>query len=444
MDEPDNKFEELKGLWETCQSQDDQKQALITSLFSHVQNLNEQLKEVKRELKHQKGTNEYFLDKNEKAESTISTLVHEKERHGFAVVLIDGDCMPFKDDLVKDGAQGGRQAAHNLKQAVKEQLDATPDAKLSHLQVLVRVYANLRGLDRVYRDLGVLPPHSSLDDFVRGFNMADAGFDFVDAGNGKECSDEKVRAMFRLHVDDVHCRRVFFGGSADNGYARLLGQHVQDAAVCGRVTLLEGPPFAHELADIKDRFRVARMEGVFRQDKLPTVKRRVSFHVTPPTTPAISFASVIAKPASPVSCNGSESSSSGSIATSATTTTTTTTLKPGGSWAVVRKNAADQRVDTHLDYAQADFQQLKQRRLCNNFHLLGECYYPTCHYGHGDRLRADKRTALLAVSRLSPCPRGLRCTEPRCIYGHRCSRGDCSSPSCVFPREMHGVDVKTV
>ncbi|KAL8391817.1 hypothetical protein RB595_002138 [Gaeumannomyces hyphopodioides] len=436
MDEPDNKLEELQGLWKTCQSQDDQKQALITSLFSHVNDLNEQLKEAKRELKHQKGSNEYFMDKNEKAEGRISSLIHEKERHSFAVVLIDGDCMPFKDDLVKDGAQGGRQAAHNLKQAVREQLDATPDAKLSHLQVLVRVYANLRGLDRVYHDVGVLPPHSSLDDFVRGFNMADASFDFVDAGNGKECSDEKIKAMFRLHVDDVHCQHVFFGGSADNGYARLLGQHVQDRAVCGRVTLLEGPPFAQELADIKDRFRVARMADVFRPDKLPTVKRRVSFHVTPPTTPAISFASMIAKPASPVSSGAS--SSGGESGTAVPTNA------KSSSWAVVRKNSADQRVDTQLDYSQLDFQQLKQRRLCNNFHLLGECYYPSCHYGHGDRLRADKRTALLAVSRLSPCPRGLRCTEPRCIYGHRCSRGDCSSPACVFPREMHGVDVKIV
>ncbi|KLU92506.1 hypothetical protein MAPG_11451, partial [Magnaporthiopsis poae ATCC 64411] len=200
MDEPDKQLEQLNGLWETCQSQDDQKQALITSLFNHVKDLNDQLKVVKRELKLQKGQTEYLLDKSEKAQSEISSLVHEKERHSFVVVLIDGDCMPFKDELVKDGAQGGRQAAHNLKQAVKEQLDSSPDNKLSHLQVLVRIYANLRGLDRVYHDAGVLPAHSSLDDFVRGFNMADAGFDFVDAGNGKECSDEKVRAMFRLSV----------------------------------------------------------------------------------------------------------------------------------------------------------------------------------------------------------------------------------------------------
>lgn len=30
MDEPDKQLEQLKGLWETCQSQDDQKHALIT------------------------------------------------------------------------------------------------------------------------------------------------------------------------------------------------------------------------------------------------------------------------------------------------------------------------------------------------------------------------------------------------------------------------------
>src|SRR5689334_9531088 len=102
MDEPDKQLEQLKGLWETCQTQDDQKQTLITvgltpqclrrvkfrpslliknpvqSLFSHVKDLNDQLKELKRELKLQRGQTEYLLDKNEGAQNKISSLVHEK------------------------------------------------------------------------------------------------------------------------------------------------------------------------------------------------------------------------------------------------------------------------------------------------------------------------------------------------------------------------------
>jgi hypothetical protein len=58
--------------------------------------------------------------------------------------------------------------------------------------VVVRVYANVRGLAKTYRDNGILPD-LRFDDFVRGFNMGDVMCDYVDAGNGKECADEKVK-----------------------------------------------------------------------------------------------------------------------------------------------------------------------------------------------------------------------------------------------------------
>jgi hypothetical protein len=39
----------------------------------------------------------------------------------------------------------------------------------------------------------ILPESSSFSEFVRGFNMSEAMCDYVDAGNGKECADEKVK-----------------------------------------------------------------------------------------------------------------------------------------------------------------------------------------------------------------------------------------------------------
>lgn len=61
------------------------------------------------------------------------------------------------------------------------------------MQVVARVYANTKGLEKVYKDTNILPRSECLGEFIRGFNMGDSMCDYVDAGNGKECSDEKVK-----------------------------------------------------------------------------------------------------------------------------------------------------------------------------------------------------------------------------------------------------------
>src|SRR4051794_16993795 len=69
--------------------------------------------------------------------------------------------------------------------------------------------------------------------------------------------------MFKLHIGDVHCRHVIFGGPADRGYARLLVGYTGDEGLRDRITLLEGPPFARELIPLKDKFRTCKFETLF-------------------------------------------------------------------------------------------------------------------------------------------------------------------------------------
>ena len=88
---------------------------------------------------------------------------------------------------------GGKRTASLLKQAVEEELQSSVPSTAHHMQVIVRVYANVKGLAKAYKEMEILPESASLDEFVRGFNMGDAMCDYVDAGNGKECSDEKVK-----------------------------------------------------------------------------------------------------------------------------------------------------------------------------------------------------------------------------------------------------------
>ena len=61
------------------------------------------------------------------------------------------------------------------------------------IPLMVRIYASVNGLAKVYRATGTIDQTSDFELFVRGFNKAYPLFDFVDAGDGKECADEKVR-----------------------------------------------------------------------------------------------------------------------------------------------------------------------------------------------------------------------------------------------------------
>lgn len=166
----------------------------------------------------------------------------DKDRHAFAALLVDGDSVLFKDELVKQGLEGGKKTASLLKLAIEENLSLQPPTH--HLQVVIRVYANVRGLSKTYKDAGILDNASLLGNFERGVNMGYPLCDYVNAGDGKKCSDEKVKAMFKLYFDDVHCRHIFFGGSADNRYARLLEPYLQSETDRSRITLVEGSPFA--------------------------------------------------------------------------------------------------------------------------------------------------------------------------------------------------------
>lgn len=55
------------------------------------------------------------------------------------------------------------------------------------------MYANVKGLSKKYKEANILPDTSDFYAFIRGFNMEDALCDFIDAGDGKECADFKLK-----------------------------------------------------------------------------------------------------------------------------------------------------------------------------------------------------------------------------------------------------------
>ncbi|KXH33061.1 CCCH zinc finger DNA binding protein [Colletotrichum simmondsii] len=358
----------LEERWQMCKVQDDHKASLIEDLFSHIAELSDKFSEVKMELKEKKMLVRSLFDTDDKSKDQIEKLQNEKDKHCFAMVLVDGDCMPFSDDLannqflvdlIEQGLEGGKKAASLLRLAVFDELKAVDPCLPHHLQLAVRVYANLKGLAKTYTEMGIIPDPGVLYDFVRGFNMWNAMCDFVDAGNGKECTDEKLKANFESSVSDVHCRHVLFGGSADSGYARLLGSYLDNDEIRKKIILLEGPPFAQELAEIKDQFRVASFNRVFRRQKLfNNIKRKVSYNITPPSTPSPNYASAAARAPSVLTRDLP-------VRQQPTVDSRTSSLGQ------VLRNKAGQRIDPPLDFTHQEFILMKNRKLCNSLHLLG-------------------------------------------------------------------------
>ncbi|KAG9250049.1 uncharacterized protein F5Z01DRAFT_640630 [Emericellopsis atlantica] len=420
----------LKVEWESCERQDDQKRSVVKAylpstvrqLFAYIDDLSNKLSETESELQDKKDAIQKVRSDLKEQKEEVQTLIREKDRYAFALVIVDGDNMPFTNELVQQGLEGGKRAVSLLKEAAEAELKTSFPHLAPHMKVLIRVYANVEGLAATYKKLDITSEVTFVN-FVRGFNIGHTLADFVDAGNGKECADAKINAMVTVHLEDVHCQQIFFGGSADAGYARLLEPIARDKATRQRITLLKGPPFVHELANIKDRFHVptTSFEHIFRDERLPDIKRRVSFRITPPTTPSANYASTVAKPP-PTTLPSSVPVSKGII-----------------------RNRQGQRIDPSSRFTQQELGPIIQRKLCNVFHLLGACpylqKYGDCGHTHGAPLSKREQDILREIARQSPCKNRLECNDVDCILGHQCPR-NCTSPYCRFDKSMHNVDVK--
>ena len=239
--------------------------------------------------------------------------------------------------------------------------------------------------------------------------------------------------MFKLHIEQVQCKHVIFGGSSDNGYARLFGPYTADDEVRKRITLLEGPPFAGELAVLKDKFNIESFQTIFRDRKYPP--RRVSF-----STPAVT---------SPQSASLNPTSWVAAVQNGTTQPETriapAQTPAPTSSSQLIPRNNRGQRVDLPITVPRYMVNEIKRLKLCNNHYLAAPCHFADCQHPHHVKLNETQTDALRCVARMAPCKYGgLYCDKRDCYYGHKCFREPCDKRLCEFPDEMHGVDQRVV
>ena len=77
-----------------------------------------------------------------------------------------------------------------------------------------------------------------------------------------------------------HCTKIILGASHDNGYSRILSKLMTDNVVAGKVLLLQGPPFAAELAQFsKSVFPRVQFGELFMTTKLEAGTEKGSSYV---------------------------------------------------------------------------------------------------------------------------------------------------------------------
>jgi hypothetical protein len=65
---------------------------------------------------------------------------------------------------------------------------------LSHdIRIVVRIYANTKGLARACALARIVESPSYVEQFAKGFTQSQPLFDFVDTGEGKERADYKIK-----------------------------------------------------------------------------------------------------------------------------------------------------------------------------------------------------------------------------------------------------------
>ncbi|KAL4735388.1 hypothetical protein BDV11DRAFT_196078 [Aspergillus similis] len=185
----------------------------------------------------------------------------------YILVLVDGDAMNFNSEYVTQGRRGGVRLAERFVKDVRKYIDNVDPAAGRRADIRIRVYANVVGLSKAYRNAGIISEGQDLTDFVRGFNAGHENCDFVDVGPGPELADKKIIGNLYKSARDWHCRFIVFCACTDNGYLPLLSLHLQKKSK--RMALVEGPPFASRLRQIAKEFPTTSFPRVFMSASLP-------------------------------------------------------------------------------------------------------------------------------------------------------------------------------
>lgn len=85
----------------------------------------------------------------------------------------------------------------------------------------------------------------------------------------------------------------------------------------------------------------------------------------------------------------------------------------------------------------------KQHKLCNGYHLGGECGNLSCEFDHSE-VDDTSLAVMRYIMRQHPCPNGPSCRSVKCYMGHLCQKPGCKGQQCRFKSPAHNIDTDVV
>ena len=302
---------------------------------------------------------------------------------------------------------------------------------------------------------------------------------------------------FKLFSQDYHCRRLLFGCSHDNGYARALEESSDKTELLEKVVLLEGVPFEKELVPLP--YSTKKFPDLFRDTKIvvrgshlvatagefsPPSPKISATHAGLPTrlptvkgawpildSPVINHALLANLPRTPststVASEGFQAVKPPSVTmhswaekavAPAPLVSSSPVYRPAKREEVIARNRCGQRIDPPCTaYDKTEVERIRKLKLCNVHFLRQDCPYDTtCAHVHAFEPTKDELSTLRLIARMAPCQYGSICQNIKCIYGHRCSaplakikRSADTKPcifgdACKFPSSLHEIDTTVV
>jgi hypothetical protein len=260
--------------------------------------------------------------------------------------------------------------------------------------------------------------------------------------------------FFKLFMESVQCQHILLGYCHHPHLAALLQPYKESILDLHRITLLKTTDFdldyalkSYNVVEFARVFKSTTDSGadLFKPDV--TIKYSTSSILTDESLQS----TIQDRPATRDSSNSSISDKPSTSQRPRTVRGAAAIPHPKRSptWdptrSIVLLNINDERIDADLGKTDPDAERrVKKRaehtRLCNDFHLRGACYTPSCAYSHEPRLTAEELIALRYRARHLPCVKGSACRTPDCWYGHMCFQDTCRLPNTCRFRAFHDMD----
>lgn len=114
---------------------------------------------------------------------------------------------------------------------------------------------------------------------------------------------------------------------------------------------------------------------------------------------------------------------------------------------LIAVNKDGERIDPYSPHPPMDVydeynRRARQHKICNKYHLGGECGDMSCPFDHSD-VEPSIINVMTYILRQTPCPRKGACRSIKCYTGHHCQKDQCRGGRlCKFGQRAHTLDIR--